>query len=98
MHCVRACVRMCVCVCVCVCRVCVGVRACVGSVCVCVCVCVCVWCVCSLVLRLFLVEERAWQHWGVGAIYFRYVMVHVIYSDHALFLKIIISFLRGHVD
>ena len=43
----------------------------------------------SLVPRLFLVEERAWQHWGVGAVYFRYVMVHVIYSDHALFLKII---------
>ena len=34
----------------------------------------------SLVPRLFLVEERAWQHWGVGAVYFRYVMVHVIYS------------------
>ena len=43
----------------------------------------------SLVPRLFLVEERAWQHWGVGAVYFRYVTVHVIYSDHALFLKII---------
>ena len=33
--------------------------------------------------RLFLVEERAWQH------YFHYIMVHVIYSNHALFLKII---------
>ena len=43
----------------------------------------------SLVPRLFLVEERAWQHWGVGAVYFRYVTVHVICSDHALFLKII---------
>ena len=43
----------------------------------------------SLVPRLFLIEERAWQHWGVGAVYFRYVMVHVIYSDHTLFLKII---------
>ena len=52
---------------------------------------------CSLVPRLFLVEERAWQHWGVGAVYFRYVTVHVIYSDHALFLKIIMWFLRGHV-
>ena len=47
------------------------------------------WVTCSLVPRLFLVEERAWQHWGVGAIYFRYVTIHVIYSDHALFLKII---------
>ena len=52
---------------------------------------------CSLVPRLFLVEERAWQHWGVGAVYFCYVMVHVIYSDHTLFLKIIMWFLRGHV-
>ena len=43
----------------------------------------------SLVPRLFLIEERAWQHLGVGAVYFRYIMVHVIYSDHALFLKII---------
>ena len=43
----------------------------------------------SLVPRLFLVEERAWQHWGVRAVYFRYVMVHVIYSDRALFLKIV---------
>ena len=43
----------------------------------------------SLVPRLFLVEERAWQHCAVGAVYFRYIMVHVIYSDHALFLKII---------
>ena len=35
-----------------------------SQVCVCVCVCVCVQCVCSpsLVPRLFLVEERAWQH------------------------------------
>ena len=47
------------------------------------------WYVCSLVPRLFLIEERAWQHWGVGAVYFHYVMIHVIYSDHALFLKII---------
>ena len=45
----------------------------------------------------FLVEERAWQHWGVGAVYFRYVTVHVIYSDRVLFLKIIMRFLRGHV-
>ena len=35
----------------------------------------------SLVPRLFLIEERAWQHWGVGAIYFRYIM---IYSNHTL--------------
>ena len=41
----------------------------------------------SLVPRLFLIEERAWQYWGVGAVYFRYVMVHVIYSDHALFFE-----------
>ena len=40
----------------------------------------------SLVPRLFLVEERAWQHWGVRAVYFRYVMINMIYSDHALFL------------
>ena len=52
----------------------------------------------SLIPRLFLVEERAWQHWGVGAVYFRYVMVHVIYSDPALFLKIIMWFLWGHVN
>ena len=51
----------------------------------------------SLVPRLFLVEERAWQHWGVRAVYFRYVMVHVIYSNRALFLKIIMWFLRGHI-
>ena len=49
----------------------------------------------SLVPRLFLIEERAWQHWGVGAVYFRYVMVHVIYSDHALFLKLSCDFCEG---
>ena len=50
---------------------------------------VCIASYSGLVPRLFLVEERAWKHWGVGAVYFRYVMVHVIYSNHALFLKII---------
>ena len=44
----------------------------------------------GLVPRLFLIGESAWQHWGVGAVYFRYVMIHVIYSDHAIFLKIIL--------
>ena len=39
--------------------------------------------------RLFLIEERAWQHWEVGAVYVHYIMIHVIYSDHALFLKMI---------
>ena len=43
----------------------------------------------SLKPRLFLVEKRAWQHWGVRAVCFRYVMIHVIYSDHTLLLKII---------
>ena len=37
----------------------------------------------SLLPRLFLIEERAWQHWGVVAIYFRYVMIQLIYSDPA---------------
>ena len=44
--------------------------------------------------RLFLVEERAWQHWGVGAVYFCHVMIHVIYSDHTLFWKLSCALLR----
>ena len=46
----------------------------------------------SLVPRLFLIEERAWQHWGVRAVYFRYVMIHGIYSDHVLFCKLSCDF------
>ena len=39
---------------------------------------------------LFLVEKRAWQHLVDGAIYFRYVMIHVIYSDTNPFQKMIL--------
>ena len=42
----------------------------------------------SLLPRLFLIEERAWQHLGVVAVYFRCVMIHVIYSDPAHLKKL----------
>ena len=38
----------------------------------------------SLVPRLFLIE-RTWQHLGLGAVYLRYVMIRVIYSDPTQF-------------
>ena len=47
----------------------------------------------SFVPRLFLVEEKPWQ--GPRVIYFRYVMIHVIYSDHALFWKLSCDFCEG---
>ena len=29
-----------------------------------------------------LVEQRAWYHLGVRPVYFHYIKIHVIYSDH----------------